>query len=110
MPELIRRIKNPAFGTSTVRGKLVHFHWRLLQPVANLLCVPLAIPILLRKESYSLVTNVAATVGVLGVMLGLCQAGLFLGQTGLVNPALAAWLPIITIGCLGTWCAPNVQT
>jgi lipopolysaccharide export system permease protein len=110
IPELVRRIRNPAYGSSTVRGKLVHFHWRLMQPVANLLCIPLAIPVLLRKESYSLVTNVALTVGMLGMVFALCQAALFLGQAGLVSPSLAAWLPVVAIAVAGTWCASWVQT
>lgn len=105
LAELARRIRNPAYGTSTVRGKLMHFHWRLLNPIANLVCVPLIIPILLKRESYSLVMNVAKTVGILGLAFIVCQAFLLVGQLGWLSPALAAWLPIILLGSTSTWCS-----
>jgi lipopolysaccharide export system permease protein len=108
--ELVRRIRNPAYGTATVRAQVIHLHHRLVAPVANVLCVFVAVPLILRRESRSLVTNMAVCALVLGSLYGVAQACGYLGAAGLLPPDLAAWTPAIASGMLGAWLSGIVQT
>jgi lipopolysaccharide export system permease protein len=108
--ELVRRIRNPAYGTATVRAQVIHLHHRLVAPVANVLCVFVAVPLILRRESRSLVTNMAVCSLVLGLLYGVTQTCSFLGAAGLIPPDLAAWTPAIVSGMLGAWLSGIVQT
>ncbi|MGE3314493.1 MAG: LptF/LptG family permease [Planctomycetaceae bacterium] len=109
-PELIRRMKNPAFGITTIRGQMMHFHYRMVRPLINLLMVLVAVPLVVRKESRGLVTNMAVCTAVMAVVLGIIHASTYLGQTNLVTPHLAAWIPVIFSGTLGAWLTGVTQT
>ncbi len=109
-PELIRRIRNPAYGTASLRGQIIHLHERLVTPIANVLCVFVAVPIILRKESRGLVTNMAICAGVLGLIYGLTQGFLYCGRVNWIPADLAAWASPILTGTLGAWLYDIVQT
>lgn len=108
--DLLRRIRNPAFGTITVRSQLIHLHTRLTAPLGNILCVFVAVPLIVRRESVSLITNMAVCTGVLGVIYGLTQAARYLAATNMVPIDFCAWLPVIVIGAIGAWVSGLVQT
>jgi lipopolysaccharide export system permease protein len=107
--ELIRRLQSPAFGQATVRLSQ-HLHARLVRPLANILAALLAIPLVLRRESRGLITNMALSAGVLTVMLGLSEASAYCGRTGSVTPELSAWIPIFVAGTLFSWLSGLMQT
>lgn len=107
--ELIRRLQSPAFGQATVRLSQ-HLHARLVRPLANILAALLAIPLILRKESRGLITNMALSAAVLTAMLGLSEAVAYCGKTGSVAPELAAWIPIFVTGTLFAWLTGIMQT
>jgi lipopolysaccharide export system permease protein len=107
--ELIRRLKSPAFGEAT--AKLAqHLHARLVRPLANILAMLLAVPLILRKESRGLITNMAISAGVLIAMLGFSEAVAYCGKTGSLSPEVAAWLPILVSGTLFAWLTGVMQT
>lgn len=108
--ELIERIRNPAFGTASVRGQIIHLHARLVTPLANVLCVFVAVPLILRKESRSLVGNMAICAAVLGVVYGLTQGFLYLGRVNWLPADLSAWCSPILTGVLGAWLHDLTQT
>ena len=70
----------------------------------------MAIPLVLRKESRGLITNMALSAGVLTVMLGLSEASAYCGRTGSVTPELSAWIPIFVAGTLFSWLSGLMQT
>lgn len=107
--ELIHRLKSPAFGQSTVRLSQ-HLHARLVRPLANILAALLAIPLILRKESRGLITNMALSAATLIAMLALAEAAAYGGRSGSISPELAAWIPVISTGTLFTWLAGIMQT
>jgi lipopolysaccharide export system permease protein len=107
--ELIRRLRSPAFGQATTR-LAQHLHARLVRPFANILAALLAIPLILRKESRGLITNMALSAGVLTAMLGLSEAVAYCGKTGSLSPELAAWVPIFAAGTLFAWLTGIMQT
>lgn len=108
--ELIRRIRNPAFGTASVRGQIIHLHSRLVTPIANVLCIFVAVPLILRKESRGLVTNMAICAGVLGGIYGLTEGFLYCGRVNWIPADLAAWCSPILTGSLGAWLHEITQT
>jgi lipopolysaccharide export system permease protein len=107
--ELIRRLKSPAFGEATAR-LAQHLHARLVRPLANILAMLLAIPLILRKESRGLITNMAISAAVLMAMLGFSEAVAYCGKTGSLSPEVAAWLPIFVSGTLFAWLTGIMQT
>ncbi len=108
--QLIRRIKNPSYSVLWIRGLKLHLHERLTQPLLHLITVLMAIPLIVRKESLSLIANTAICFVVLGAFFGLTQASLYLGKINLLSLDLAAWSPIIIGGSFAAWLSGNVQT
>jgi lipopolysaccharide export system permease protein len=107
--ELIRRLQSPAFGLATVR-LAQHLHARLVRPLANILAALLAIPLILRKESRGLITNMAISAAVLTGMLGLSEVVAYCGKTGSLSPEVSAWIPIFVTGTLFAWLTGIMQT
>ena len=83
---------------------------RIKRPFLCLLNVVIALPLVMRKESYSLITNMVSCAGVLGVLYMIAQGCFQLGALGLLSPDLAAWLPVIIAGIISTWTSGLVQT
>ena len=109
-PELVRRIRNPAYSGNVRHAFTVKLHERFRQPLLNLLATLVAVPLVIRREARSLVTSLASCAGVMGVLLGLMQGGRLAGSVGLLGPDLAAWLPVIFTGTLATALAGKVLT
>lgn len=107
--ELIHRLQSPAFGEATAR-LAQHLHARLVRPLANILCVLLTAPLVLRKESRGLITNMAIAAAVLTVILGLSEAVAYGGKSGAITPEISAWIPIFITGTLVAWLSPMMQT
>jgi lipopolysaccharide export system permease protein len=109
-PELIRRIRNPSFGTATITGQVLHLHTRLTAPLLSVIGVFVVLPLIVRRESRSLVTSMALCTGVLALLMGVGQLCLYFGSVNLVSTSLAAWMPVIFNGSCGAWLTGTVQT
>lgn len=109
-PELIRRIRNPSTGLVSVNSLILQLHARLTRPFMNLVSVMVIIPLIIRKDSRSLIGNMALCTSVLGTLYGVATTCHYLGSTNLIAADLAAWLPIITGGALGAWLTGVVQS
>jgi lipopolysaccharide export system permease protein len=108
--ELVHRIRNPATGFVPIRPQGMHLHFRVTRPLINIATVLLTIPLILKRESRSLVTNMAVCTLVLGVFYGIMQASLYLGTSSLLATDYAAWLPVVATGGAAAWFAASVQT
>jgi lipopolysaccharide export system permease protein len=108
--QLLQRIQNPATGSVPVRSQSVALHTRLTSPILCLLNIAIALPLVFRKESHSLIANMATCAAVLGILYAVTEACFAFGRTGMIAPDLAAWLPVIVIGAGSTWTAGFVQT
>jgi lipopolysaccharide export system permease protein len=108
--ELIRRLRSPAYGSSNSPALLQILHARIVRPLANLVAALLSIPLVLRKESYSLVTNMAISACVLSTILGVSEALAYCGKSGALRPEISAWLPILITGTLFAWLTGIMQT
>jgi lipopolysaccharide export system permease protein len=78
----------------------VLFHTRLTRPILGLLLVVLGLSVILRDQN----RNVFLSAGMCVVLCGVFFAAFFtcksLGESDLLSPALAAWLPVLFFGPL----------
>ena len=108
--QLLQRVRNPATGPVPVRGQSLVLHSRLTRPILSVLSLVIALPLVLRKESYSLIANMVVCAAVLGFFYAVAQGCYALGSAGFLSPDLAAWAPVIVTGISGTWTSGLVQT
>lgn len=109
-PELVQRIRNPALSQHVARDQTFLLHQRLVQPLLNLLAGLACIPLVIRRESRSLVASLAMACGIQGLMLGALHGATLLGKSGFVPTDVAAWLPVIVCGTLAGWVTGYAQT
>jgi len=108
--QLVQRIQNPSTGPGPVRGQSLALHSRITRPLLCLLNIVIALPLVMRKESHSLITNLVVCGTVLGISYAVTQGFFALGSTGWISPDLAAWAPVILSGITSTWTSSLVQT
>lgn len=109
--QLVHRIRNPSTGPVHAQRQSLTLHARITQPLLCLLSISIALPLVIRRESRSLIMNMAVCAAVLGCSYGLTQGCLALGQSAVwMRPDLAAWLPVILNGVAAAWAAGLVQT
>ncbi|QDT47699.1 LptF/LptG family permease [Symmachiella dynata] len=109
-PELIRRIKSPAYDVLSVRENSLYLHQRFTQPILNILLLFLILPLIVRREARGLVVSMCLSGLMQGVVFGTAQACLWLAGIEVIGPDLAAWGPVIVTGGLATWCWPMLRT
>ncbi|MEY4567073.1 MAG: hypothetical protein RLY14_2043 [Planctomycetota bacterium] len=74
----------------------VRIHSRIVQPILDFSLVLLGLPIVLTRPDRHLFWLAGACFGVVGIFMGVTIAIHALGETGsLIDPALAAWIPVI---------------
>lgn len=108
--QLIKRIKNPSTGLTSIRGQTLFFHNRLTRPLLNIIAVVVIVPLILRRESRGLVTNLAVGAVVMGALYGVSLVFSYLGQVNVMSPDFAAWSTVIFTGTFGVWIFGIVQT
>lgn len=108
--ELIHRIRNPAVSENLTRQQTLLLHQRIMQPLLNVIAGLACIPLVIRRESRSLVTSLALAAGVEGVMLGTLFFGGWLGKSGILAVDIAAWTPVVLCGAIGAWATGYAQT
>lgn len=99
--ELSRELGNPS--TELGPDVRVAVHARVLQPVLDITLLMLGLPLVVnsgaRNPFVAIGYCMAAVTGFLILSLG-CQS---MGSTGLLNPALAAWTPLLVFGPIAVW-------
>jgi len=108
--QLAQRIRLPSTGMAPVRGQQLHLHFRFTRPLLSFAMVFGCVPLVLRRESRSLIGNMAVCSVAMGVMYGVGQACLYLGGTSLLETDLAAWLPVILGGGAAAFISGGVLT
>lgn len=108
--QLVERIRKPAAGAVSIRAQSLALHSRITRPILCLLSIALALPLVLRRESTSLISNLAVCAAVLGTFYGITQACLAIGSQNVFSPDTAAWIPVILNGMAAAWTSTLVQT
>ena len=108
--ELLDRVRNPAYAAVSIRGQSLQLHTRFTRPLLNVLGVLLIVPLIVRGESRSLVTNIALCIFAMLLQVGLTEAFHYLGTARVVRLDLAAWLPVIVSGTTAAWLSGLIRT
>ncbi|MCA9056030.1 MAG: LptF/LptG family permease, partial [Planctomycetaceae bacterium] len=108
--ELFSRARRPAAATGNARAQLLHLHSRFLRPPMMIAGIFLVFPVILRKESISLVTNIGLCTFLMAVVFGATQGLKFVSQAGLLSETLATWLPLMASAGIGSWLSPLIKT
>lgn len=108
--ELLRRIRSPAFGIVSAQRLVAHLHSRFVQPLMNVICVLLVMPLMVRRESSGIVIDSAISAGVLAGMFVVTQGAAYLGQAHYLAPDLAAWLPVVFGGSWAAWLSGVIRS
>ncbi|MFQ5733281.1 MAG: LptF/LptG family permease [Planctomycetaceae bacterium] len=108
--QLVQRIRNPSTGLNSIRSQTLFFHRRLVRPLLNVLAAFIVLPLVLRKESHSLVGNIALCALVMSTMYGAGYLFSYLGQVNFMPADLAAWSPAFISGGVGAWLSGVVQS
>lgn len=109
-PQLVERIRNPTTGFLSLRGQTLYFHNRIVRPLVGMLSVFIVVPLVLRRESRSLVANMALCGVVVGLLYGCGELFQYLSHARLIPPDLAAWTPAILTSALAAWLSELAQT
>ncbi len=108
--QLVERIRNPSTGVMPVQRQSLALHSRLTRPVLCLFSIAIALPLVMRRESQSLIMNMAICAFVLAGFYGFTEGCLAMGDARLLRPDLAAWIPVMTMGSASVWTSGYVQT
>ena len=108
--DLLRRIQETPEREVSALSQVMHLHARLAGPLLNVIGVFIIAPLVVRKDKWSIVSNMATASLVVGLVFGLSQAFSFAGAAGLIAPEWAAWLPIIGGGGLAGWLSGEMRT
>jgi lipopolysaccharide export system permease protein len=108
--ELFARSRKPAATVGSHQRLLLALHTRFLRPALMLAGVFLIFPLILRKESRSLVTDIGLCTLLMSVVFGATQSFRFMSQSGILSAELASWLPLMATAGLGSWLSPLIKT
>jgi lipopolysaccharide export system permease protein len=108
--ELWRRLRNPSFSNRSLRSQNLYLQSRVIKPILNLIVVAVGVPFVVRKESTSLLTNLAMCSGVMGAIMAVNQLFMYMGKANLIRPELAVFAPIIIWGTAAAWFSGLVRT
>ena len=92
------RIKEPENDRYSVM-----YHTRMAYPLTNFILLFLGIPVVLGFErmSKNIFLRVGISILICCAFFVLCYICANLGNMGILQPVLAAWLPVVVFGCLG---------
>jgi lipopolysaccharide export system permease protein len=96
--ELIRTLHNPSLDYAA--DMRVALHQRLLRPLLDLTLLLLGLPLVLTRSTHNVFFAIAQCVLLVAVFFLVTLCCTALGNSILVAPALAAWLPLLIFGPL----------
>jgi lipopolysaccharide export system permease protein len=76
----------------------VLFHNRLTRPILGMVLVFLGLSVILRDQNRNVIISSGLCLVLCGVFFAACYACKMLGDNEILNPALAAWMPVIGFG------------
>jgi lipopolysaccharide export system permease protein len=76
----------------------VLFHTRLTRPILGMVLVLMGLSVILRDQNRNVIISSGLCLVLCGVFFAVCYACKMLGDNEYLNPALAAWLPVLLFG------------
>jgi lipopolysaccharide export system permease protein len=89
-----------ASSTTRLAPMAVLFHMRLTRPLLGLLLVVMGLSVILRDQTRNVFISSGLCLVLCGLFFGVLYSCKMLGDHDLLEPALAAWLPVLFFGPL----------
>ena len=86
----------------------VAIHSRMVQPFLDLTLLFLGLPLVVSRESRNVFLAIGMCIGVVALFLLVVIGFQYLGSIYLVNPALAAWAPLMIFVPLAVWLSESM--
>ncbi|MSR32008.1 MAG: LptF/LptG family permease [Gemmataceae bacterium] len=78
----------------------VMFHFRITRPGLGLILVVLGLGVILRDQNRNVILSAGSCLALCGIFFAISYCCKMLGDSDILTPALAAWLPLIGFGPL----------
>jgi lipopolysaccharide export system permease protein len=95
--ELFDTVENE-HGTAQRSAILAHIHQRLVAPLYDLLLLLLGLPLVASRSPWNIFIRVGWCLFVFAFVQGLTMGVAMMTKNALVDPAFAAWLPLLVLG------------
>ena len=95
-PQLYDELQRPE--STRLASMAVLFHTRLTRPVLGMVLVLLGLSVILRDQNRNVIISSGMCLVLCGVFFAACYACKMLGDNEYINPALAAWMPVLFFG------------
>jgi lipopolysaccharide export system permease protein len=86
--------------TMKLASMAVFFHMRLTRPILGLILVFMGLSVILRDQNRNVFISAGYCLILCAVFFAAISVAKYLGDTEILNPALAAWLPVFIFGPL----------
>jgi lipopolysaccharide export system permease protein len=95
-PQLYDELQRPE--STRLASMAVLFHTRLTRPILGMVLVLLGLSVILRDQNRNVIISSGLCLVLCGVFFAACYACKMLGDNEYLNPALAAWMPVLFFG------------
>jgi lipopolysaccharide export system permease protein len=95
-PQLYDELQRPE--STRLASMAVLFHTRLTRPILGMVLVLLGLSVILRDQNRNVIISSGMCLVLCGVFFAACYACKMLGDNEYLNPALAAWMPVLCFG------------
>jgi lipopolysaccharide export system permease protein len=95
-PQLYAELQRPE--STRLASMAVLFHTRLTRPILGMVLVLLGLSVILRDQNRNVIISSGMCLVLCGVFFAACYACKMLGDNEYLNPALAAWMPVLFFG------------
>jgi lipopolysaccharide export system permease protein len=95
-PRLFQELQRPE--SLRLASMAVLFHSRLTRPLLGMVLVLLGLSVILRDQNRNVIISSGLCLVLCGVFFAACYTCKMLGDNDYLNPALAAWMPVLLFG------------
>jgi lipopolysaccharide export system permease protein len=95
-PRLYSELQRPE--SLRLASMAVLFHSRLTRPLLGMVLVLLGLSVILRDQNRNVIISSGMCLVLCGVFFAACYTCKMLGDNDYLNPALAAWMPVLLFG------------
>lgn len=88
-------------GFTGLERSMVKFHNKIATPFASLIIILMGVPLSTKKKRGGIASEIAITLFVGFLYLGVQKTSTMAGYQGIINPMLAAWLPNLLFMVIG---------
>ena len=108
-PDLIRALSDPSSPTESTNVG-VFLHGRLVRPITAMILLFMSLPLILGGENRNMFINLGMSLGTSALFYAASFMLNYLGNSRVLAPETAAWIPILAFGSLAAGRWDNIRT